>query len=114
MPAVFYYIGAFLLSIAPQLIKFFTAHAAVALGFSLVAFTGLHIGLDQLTQYIQDNIVGLPADMSAVLGLLGLDTGINIILSTMVWIVTYKGLSGTRSYRSAWRKPGSAPGSFGA
>ncbi|OOE42698.1 DUF2523 family protein [Salinivibrio kushneri] len=110
MPALFYSMGAFLLAMAPKLIKFFTAHAAVALGFSLVAFTGLDLGIDQLTSYIQDNMSGLPADMSAILGLLGLDTGINIILSTLVWIMTYKGLSGARSYRSSWRKPGAFGG----
>ncbi|WP_108743181.1 DUF2523 family protein [Salinivibrio sp. IB872] len=54
---------------------------------------------------MQDNIGGLPSDMTGILGLLGLDKGLNIIISTLVWTTTYKGLSGARSYRSSWRKP---------
>lgn len=108
MPALLAWIGAFILSVLPQLIRFFTAHAAVALGFSLVTYTGLNLGIDRVATYLRTQIGGLPGDMAAVLGLLGVDTGISMILSTLMWVIVYKGLNHARSYRHVWRKPGSS------
>jgi len=78
-----------------------------ALGIGLVTYVGLDLVFDQVESYIFSQYSGLPVAAVQILNLLGVHSGIKIILSTLSACVAYKAL--INSTGMVWKKPGSAP-----
>lgn len=65
------------------MIGYIMARIAITFGFAIIAYTGLDIIYDQIAQAITGTSSLLPADMAAVIGLTGIGSAINIILSAL-------------------------------
>jgi hypothetical protein len=78
-----------------------------ALGIGLVTYVGLDLVFDQVESYIFSQYAGLPVAIVQILNLLGIHSGIKIILSTLSACVGYKAL--INSTGLVWKKPGSPP-----
>lgn len=83
------------------------AYVIKALGIGLVTYVGLGLVYDQIEFYIFSQYAGLPASIAQILNLLGIHSGIKIILSTLSACFAYKAL--INSTGMVWKKPGSPP-----
>jgi len=92
-------------SLLPRLIPFIGSIAiqcALTLGFSLVVVEGVNIGLDYFVNQIDSSFGGMPSDIIGIMGLLGLDKAVNIILTAYLFVLGLKGLS-ARKFIPSWR-----------
>ncbi len=69
------------------------ARIMVALGMSLVTFTGMTIVIEQITQAVQDAWGGLPGAIMGLAGLAGLGEGLSIVFGAiatrvLIWQLT--------------------------
>jgi len=78
-----------------------------ALGIGLVTYVGLTVVFDQVESFIFSQYAGMPITIVQMLNLLGIHSGIKIILSTLSACVAYKAL--INSTGMVWKKPGSPP-----
>src|SRR5690554_1237886 len=78
-----------------------------ALGIGLVTYVGLDLVFDQVESFILSQYAGMPVAIVQVLNLLGIHSGIKIILSTLSACVAYKAL--INSTGMVWKKSGSPP-----
>ncbi|KHT63728.1 hypothetical protein RJ45_10275 [Photobacterium gaetbulicola] len=95
-------------SFLPKLVPFITSifiQTAVTLGFSLLVVEGINVGLDYFVNKIDASFGGMPADIVGIMGLLGLDKAINIILTAHLFVLGLKGLS-SRKYLPSWNGTG--------
>lgn len=84
----------------------FVTRMLYTLGFGVATFTGLTLVLDELLGYITSSFSDLPADIVGMLGLYGIDTAMNIMLSSGVALMVFKGISASSHSRMVWRRPG--------
>lgn len=105
--------GAFLSTIIVPLI--WRAVAAIGLGF--VTYTGIDLMLDELKIMVQGQFAGLPSLALQAIGMIKLDVGFTIILSSLL----IRAVMGTASQAASagmrkptWNPPGPGPGSFPA
>jgi hypothetical protein len=76
------------------------------IGFGLVTYTGLNFATDTILSYVQANFNGIPANMLAILGILGVDKAFNILLSVFSVRLVHMGVTGgTAVTKVAWKKP---------
>lgn len=67
----------------------------LALGISYVSFQGLDILFSNLASAIQSNMGGIPAELSAWLGILKVQTSINIITTAFTTRLALSAIGGT-------------------
>lgn len=60
------------------------------LGIAFFVFVGLDLLIDQALNLVQNHISGIPADMMAILQLMGFTTGLSMLASAMVTAVALK------------------------
>lgn len=89
----------------PSFMKGLATYAAVSLGFSLVAYTGLSVAFDTFKDYLQANMDGLPTKAAQLMAIAGADVFVNVILTCLVFSFTLNGLMAANGYRPSWRKP---------
>jgi Protein of unknown function (DUF2523) len=82
-------IGAFLLALVQPIIS----RILVALGMSVVTFTGMSMVMDQITQAVQTAWGGLPGAILGLAGLAGLGQGLSIVFGAiatriLIWQLT--------------------------
>lgn len=82
-------VGAFLLALVQPII----ARILVALGMSIVTFTGMAVLMEQVTQAVQTAWGGLPAAILGLAGLAGLGEGLSIVFGAiatrvLIWQLT--------------------------
>lgn len=58
--------------------------ALVALGLSVVTYSGVSVALDGVLSYAKSNLAGLPADVIALCGLSGIFTALGIVAGALV------------------------------
>jgi hypothetical protein len=76
------------------------------IGFGLVTYTGLNFATDTILAYVQSNFDGLPANMLAMLGILGIDKAFNILLTVFSIRLIHMGVTGGGSKTTAaWHTP---------
>ncbi|PWI34153.1 hypothetical protein DI392_08170 [Vibrio albus] len=105
MPLFIAFLGAVIVPLIPALVRGIVSYAAVAVGFSLVAYTGISAGIDMIVGYVQANFDGLGRDVSYVVALSGFDKAINAVITCLVFSLTLKGLMSATGYRPRWRTP---------
>ena len=66
----------------------------LALGVSLVTYTGLDLAVTQLESSVTNLYNGIPSDMLSVLNLMGISTGLKILFSSYAFSMTIKTVSG--------------------
>jgi hypothetical protein len=67
----------------------------IALGIAIVSFTGGDLVMDQLTTWIMNRYDGLPVTMLEILNILGLQTGITMLLTAMAVSLSIKAIKGS-------------------
>jgi hypothetical protein len=76
------------------------------IGFGVVTYTGLNFATDTILSYVQANFDGLPANMLAMLGILGVDKAFNILLTVFSVRLIHMGVTGGGSKTTtAWKAP---------
>jgi hypothetical protein len=93
--------GFFLTAIIPLALRVL---AGVGVGF--LTFTGIDVGLDAMRAQINVYIGTVAADMLSILNLMGFETAINAIISSLAMAATLRGLSSGIFSRVVWNKPG--------
>ena len=73
----------------------------VLLGVGVVAYFGMDALTDWIGDTIKSSIVGLPPEITGLLGLAGVDVGISMIVSAIAVRLTLRALSGGPIYRFA-------------
>jgi Protein of unknown function (DUF2523). len=82
-------VGAFLLALVQPIIS----RILVALGMSIVTFTGMAVLMEQVTQAVQTAWGGLPGAILGLAGLAGLGEGLSIVFGAiatrvLIWQLT--------------------------
>lgn len=90
MPIFIAAIGGMLINIVSTLV----GRALVALGFSLVTYTGMSMSMGWIKSQLLAQLNGLPADFLAALAYGGVGVGINIITSAILARMLIDGVSG--------------------
>lgn len=90
MPIFIAAIGGMLINIVSTLV----GRALVALGFSLVTYTGMSMSMGWIKNQLLAQLNGLPADFLAALAYGGVGVGINIITSAILARMLIDGVSG--------------------
>ena len=67
----------------------------IALGVGIVTFKGLDFALDCFIQFIQDGMGGVGADLGSILGRLGVDVGVSMILGAFAAAAAVKAATGS-------------------
>lgn len=88
MPAILVPIAVFL----AQIFKPLVARVLAALGMGLITYQGVTALTDQLRQAIGERFGGLAEDIAAIVGMLGIDTAMTIILSAYLAVLTINGI----------------------
>lgn len=100
----------FLGSIFPFLSGLVTAtvgRVAVALGFGTVTFMGVGLIFDKILDKLNAATTTLPPLVATFIHLCGIDTAINIMMSTGFALLVLKGANRAGNSRQmVWRKPG--------
>lgn len=90
MQYVFAALGALFLRITPALVT----QVLVALGVSVVTYTGVDLTLTFVKSQALSGVNGLPSEIVSLLGYMGVGKFINIIFSALVARLTLSGMSG--------------------
>jgi Protein of unknown function (DUF2523) len=93
-------LAAFFLALVQPIIS----RVLVALGMSIVTFTGMTIVIEQITQAVQTAWGGLPGAILGLAGLAGLGEGLSIVFGAIATRVLIWQL--TRSTRMIMSNPG--------
>ncbi|WP_158147696.1 DUF2523 domain-containing protein [Vibrio cincinnatiensis] len=105
MPYVIAFLSAVVVPLIPSIVKGLVSYIAVALGFSLVAYTGMSFAVDSLVSYAQSEFNGLSSDIAAIVAMSGFPQAFNAFLTCMVFSFTLSGMMSATGYRASWRKP---------
>ncbi|AXH76363.1 MAG: protein of unknown function DUF2523 [Inoviridae sp.] len=96
-------------SLVPFFIRFIGASAVAtitSMGVGFITFTGLHVLVDHVLEKLQSSLTGLPSVIVSFIGLTGIDTAINIVLSAAFALLVLKGVTKSGSLTNqVWRKP---------
>ncbi|MEM8493536.1 MAG: DUF2523 family protein [Pseudomonadota bacterium] len=76
------------------------ARILATLGIGFVAFSGLNLISDQIGVFLRGQLSGLPADMLSILNLMGVGTGIEMLIAG---ISVFFVIKIARGASSAWR-----------
>src|SRR5690625_427298 len=68
---------------------------AIALGVGIVTFKGLDFALDYFIQFLQDGMGGIGADLGSILGRMGVDVGMSMILGAFAAAAAVKAATGS-------------------
>lgn len=85
------------------IIKPVTKAVLVALGLSLVVYTGLELAFNELFDYLMNGIDGLPAAGVYVLKATGFVTALNQWAGAVAGVIAYRNISG--GAKMIWKKP---------
>ena len=88
--------------------------AVIALGFSLVTYTGVSVGLNAATAFVLNEYSGLPADVTGMLALMRIPDAINVVLSAYAGALGVRGLTAAGQLKRAVWRPGQSGDLFGA
>jgi hypothetical protein len=88
--------------------------ALIALGFSLVSFTGITIGFNAVWNTASASWSGLPVDVLTVLTMMKIPNALNVIVSAYAGALAVKGLTAAGSLKRAVWRPGQSGDLFGA
>jgi hypothetical protein len=88
--------------------------AVIALGFSLVTYTGVAVGYNAATTFIANSYAGIPADVVGVLALMRVPDAINVVLSAWIGALGVRGLTAAGQLKRAVWRPGQSGDLFGA
>jgi len=66
-------------------------HVLKAFGIGAVVFSGMTLAIDELKDYAIAQFAGLPADVIGILGIMQLDTALNMIISSVLASAVLKG-----------------------
>jgi len=76
------------------------------IGFGLVTYTGMNYATDTVLAYIKSNMTGIAPDILSILGLLGFDVAVNVIITVLSVRLLHMGISGGGSRtKVAWKRP---------
>ncbi|BDU37177.1 DUF2523 domain-containing protein [Vibrio nigripulchritudo] len=105
MPYLITFFATVIVPLIPSIIRGLVSYVAVSVGFSLVAYTGVSLAIDQLVGHIQSNIDSLSSEVMAIVAMSGLPEAINATITCMVFSFTLNGMMGATGYRPRWRRP---------
>ncbi len=71
----------------------FVGKALIALGISYVAYKGMDTSIAWATAQFFSNAQGLPSTSIQIMGLMQVDTAVNMLCSALVMRLTFKGMS---------------------
>lgn len=74
------------------------------IGFGLVAYVGFELAFDQLQQIVESKYSGLPSALLQLFDLMGIDSALQNLFTTMTGIAAYKAF--TSVVNPTWSKPG--------
>lgn len=74
------------------------------IGFGLVAYIGFDLAFDELQTIIESNYSGLPTYLIQLMDLMGVDSALQNLFTTMAGIVAFKSV--TSAVVPTWTKPG--------
>ena len=100
MPAMWAALSAFLWAVVVPLV----VKVLLAVGFSIVVFTGVEAGFTAIKTFIMSQFSGIPVALLQILYLMQLDRGISILLAAMSLNLTMRLSNGALS-RVTWNKP---------
>lgn len=86
-----YYIAAqaFIFAVVVPLVT----HLLKAFGIGAVVFTGMTIAINEIKDYAINQFSGLPADVIGIMGIMQLDVGFNMVISSVLASAILKGLN---------------------
>lgn len=93
--------------LVPNIIPFLGAAVfkiLASLGFSLVVVEGVNLGFDYFVSQMSSSFGGISGDIAGILGLLGVDEAVNIVLTAHLFVIGLKGLT-AKKYLPSWRMP---------
>lgn len=90
MPAAIVWLLGGLATLLTQLVP----RILFALGIGFATYTGVTSGFDALKSNVISNMQGLPATITGILGILRLDQGVTLILSTYAAVIATKAVTG--------------------
>ena len=88
--------------------------AVIALGFSLVTYTGVSVGFNAATAFIANQYGALPSEVIGFFALMKIPDAINVILSAWVGALGVRGLTAAGQLKRAVWRPGQSGDLFGA
>ena len=91
MPAAIVWLLGGLATLLAQLVP----RILFALGIGFATYTGVSVGFDALKAGVISNMQGLPATITGILGILRLDQGVTLILSTYAAVIATKAVAGS-------------------
>ncbi|MEM1188116.1 MAG: DUF2523 domain-containing protein [Pseudomonadota bacterium] len=71
-----------------------------ALGIGYIGFSGLNLVSDQIGAFLRAQFGGLPGDMISILNLMGVGTGIEMLISG---VIAFFAIKVARGISGAWR-----------
>jgi Protein of unknown function (DUF2523) len=88
--------------------------ALIALGFSLVSYTGISLGTAAVWAHVQSNFGSLPVECITVLSMMKIPNALNVIISAYGAALAIRGLTAAGSLKRAVWRPGQSGDLFGA
>jgi hypothetical protein len=83
----------------------------IALGFSLVSYTGISIGTATVWAHVQTELSSLPVGVISVLSMMKIPNAFNIMISAYAGALAVRGLTAAGSIsRAVWRPVAGASG----
>jgi len=77
----------------------------VALGVSFVTYTGMDVAMDSLKNYVFSTLAGAPTSVVQMLGLLEVDSAINIVFSAIAFRAVLAGFKAGKKTTHPWSNP---------
>lgn len=90
MPVIVAMIGGMLLNITRSIV----GRVLLALGLSVVTFTGVNTGIATLRSTVQTGLSGLPAEVLQMLAIMKVGTGLTMIFAAITASMVLRGLTG--------------------
>jgi len=91
MPIIFAAIAAFMAASIPGIV----ARALAAIGIGVLVYSGVQLSLDALKTHILGSFSSIGSDLAMLLGLMGFDVFVSLILSANAAVVAMKIIGGT-------------------
>lgn len=97
---ILYIIWGIVVSVIPYIVKMVLR----AIGFGLIAFTGLTLVLDQAETFLFDKFNGLPTALYSIIAMAGFPMGMKILFTAFAVVIAIK--TAYKPLHPVWRKPG--------
>lgn len=96
-----------IIPLLPSLINAIVVRGAISLGMGTVAFSGIDLIFETVLSELSRLTSGLSSEVIAMIGLVGVADGVNIMLSAGFALLVFKGMNKMgQARRQVWRKPG--------